>query len=158
MPPSDKDRAIGAVEQPEDFGPSIIEGLPTNKTLIITKLTESAPGEGEEGYAEVQKVGSLQKVFDTYQPSLGVNIEGVGGESTEGRVRFRKVDDFGNDEALFSQLPELQQMREALALNQDLLDEVTGNEALRKELADPAKRQRLVDTLKHYLEQLNKME
>ena len=158
MPPSEKDRRIGASDVPEDLGPPTIEGLPTNKALVITKLTEEAPAEGEDGYAELNKATSLQKVFETYQPSLGVTVQGVGGESSEGRVRFQKVEDFGDDDVLFGQLPELQKMRELLALNQDLLDEVSGNEALRKELSDPAKRQRLVDSLKHYLEQLNKLD
>lgn len=164
MPPSDKDRRLGAADVPEDLGPPNIEGLPTNKPIVITKLTEHAPAETDgdgnlnERYAELRKVTSLQKVFEAYEPSLGVTVEGVGGELAEGVVRFRKVEDFGDDDVLFSQLPDLQKMRDALALDQDLLDEVSGNESLRRELADPAKRQRLVDTLKHYLEQLENLD
>lgn len=154
MPPiNDKNRSLGASDVPDKLGPSKIEGLPTNKTLVVTKLTE-APEEG----VKLQEIRSMPEVFATYQPSIGVPVTGVEGEVTEANIRFEQMADFGNDESMINQVPELRQLRDLLAFDQDLLDEVSRNESLRKDLADPAKRQKLVESLKHYLEELNKMD
>lgn len=153
MPINEKDRRLGATDVPDKLGPPKIEGLPTNKTLVVTKLTE-AP----EETPEMRHIRSLKEVFDEYKPSIGVAVTGVEGDVSEARIRFADMDAFGNDEAMIQQVQALRELRDQLSFDQDLLDEVSRNENLRKELADPVRRQKLIESLKHYLEELNKLD
>lgn len=152
MPINEKDRPLGAKDLPEKLGPGKIEGLPTNKTLVVTKLTES-PGETPE----LRKCVSIGEVFAAYQPSINVPITDAEGGVAEAEIKFQSMDDFGNDEAIISKVKELQRLRDLLALDHDLLDAVSSNEVLKKDLSEPVKRQRLVESLRHYLEELEKM-
>jgi hypothetical protein len=79
---------IGGEEVKQDSGAIPIEGLPSNKTLYVSKLNN------EEGDVTPQKCKNLKEVFKTFNPAQEVSITNrEGGEETV-ELKFSAMEDF----------------------------------------------------------------
>jgi len=138
---------VGAEEIKQDSGAIPIEGLPSNKTLFVTKLNN------QEGEATPIKATSLKEVFEKFQPDQEVSITKPDGAEESVTLKFRKMDDFNSKNILAQSqtLTEADMDREIL---DDLAKQLNKNAALKKLLADPAKKKLLLELLEKNIELL----
>jgi type VI secretion system ImpB/VipA family protein len=138
---------VGAEEIKQDSGAIPIEGLPSNKTLFVTKLNN------QEGDATPIKASSLKEVFEKFQPEQEVNITKQDGSEESINLQFRKMEDFNpnNIMAQSQTLTDLAMDREIL---DDLAKQLNKNAALKKLMADPAKKKLFLELLEKNLELL----
>jgi predicted component of type VI protein secretion system len=138
---------IGGEEIKQDSGAIPIEGLPSNKTLFVTKLNN------QEGDVTPIKATSLKEVFEKFQPDQEVSISKQDGGEESINLQFRKMDDFipKNIMAQSQTLTEASMDREIL---DDLGKQLNKNAALKKLMADPAKKKLFLELIEKNLELL----
>jgi type VI secretion system ImpB/VipA family protein len=138
---------IGGEEIKQDSGAIPIEGLPSNKTLFVTKLNN------QEGDVTPIKATSLKEVFEKFQPDQEVSITKQDGAEESINLQFRKMDDFSpkNIMAQSQTLTEAGMDREIL---DDLAKQLNKNAALKKLMADPAKKKLFLELIEKNLELL----
>lgn len=138
---------VGAEEIKQDSGAIPIEGLPSNKTLFVTKLNN------QEGDVTPIKATSLKEVFEKFQPEQEVSIAKQDGSEETINLQFRKMDDFNanNIMAQSQTLTEAGMDREIL---DDLSKQLNKNAALKKLMADPAKKKLFLELIEKNLELL----
>ena len=138
---------VGAEEIKQDSGAIPIEGLPTNKTLYVTKLNN------EEGDVTPKKCKNLKEVFETFKPEQEVSIATRDGSEETVNLQFRKMDDFSpkNMAAQSEALSEANMDKDIL---DDLAKQLNKNTALKKLLADPQKKKLFLELMEKNLELL----
>ena len=138
---------VGAEEIKQDSGAIPIEGLPSNKTLFVTKLNN------QESDATPIKAGSLKEVFEKFQPEQEVTITKHDGAEETINLKFRKMDDF-NPNNIIAQSQTLTEASMDREILDDLAKQLNKNAALKKLLADPAKKKLFLELLEKNLELL----
>lgn len=138
---------VGAEEIKQDSGAIPIEGLPSNKTLFVTKLNN------QEGDATPIKATSLKEVFEKFQPEQEVNITKQDGSEETINLQFRKMDDF-NPNNIMAQSQTLTEAAMDREILDDLAKQLNKNAALKKLMADPAKKKLFLELLEKNLELL----
>lgn len=138
---------VGAEEIKQDSGAIPIEGLPSNKTLFVTKLNN------QEGDATPVKATSLKEVFEKFQPEQEVNITKQDGSEETINLQFRKMDDF-NPNNIMAQSQTLTEAAMDREILDDLAKQLNKNAALKKLMADPAKKKLFLELLEKNLELL----
>ncbi|NLI15104.1 MAG: hypothetical protein GX409_02335 [candidate division Zixibacteria bacterium] len=138
---------VGAEEIKQDSGAIPIEGLPSNKTLFVTKLNN------QESDATPIKAGSLKEVFEKFQPEQEVTITKQDGAEETINLKFRKMDDF-NPNNIIAQSQTLTEASMDREILDDLAKQLNKNAALKKLLADPAKKKLFLELLEKNLELL----
>jgi len=138
---------VGAEEIKQDSGAIPIEGLPTNKTLFVTKLSN------EEGEVTPVKCRNLKEVFEHFKPEQEVAINRPDGTEETINLKFTKMEDFaaGSVMAQSKTLTEANMDRDVL---DDLSKQLNKNSALKKLLADPAKKKLFLELIEKNLELL----
>jgi len=121
---------VGAEEIKQDSGAIPLEGLPTNKTLFVTKLNN------EEGEVTPIKCRNLKEVFEQFKPQQEVAINKPDGAEETINLGFSKMEDFAASSI----------MAQSKQLNK--------NAALKKLLADPAKKKLFLELIEKNLELL----
>ena len=138
---------IGGEEVKQDSGAIPIEGLPSNKTLYVTKLNN----EGSD--VTPQKCKNLKEVFKTYNPSQEVSITNrEGGEETV-ELKFTAMEDFAPKNVM-AQSETLTQSNNEKEVLDDLSKQLNKNAALKKLLADPEKKKLFLELIEKNLELL----
>ncbi len=138
---------VGAEEIKQDSGAIPIEGLPTNKTLFVTKLNN------EEGEVTPIKCRSLKEVFDTFQPSQEATIAKPDGTEETVNLRFTKMDDF-SAQSIMAQSKTLTEANMDKDILDDLAKQLNKNMALKKLISDPAKKKLFLELIEKNLELL----
>lgn len=138
---------VGAEEIKQDSGAIPIEGLPSNKTLFVTKLNN------QEGDATPIKATSLKEVFEKFQPEQEVNITKQDGSEESINLQFRKMEDF-NPNNIMAQSQTLTESAMDREILDDLAKQLNKNAALKKLMADPAKKKLFLELLEKNLELL----
>ena len=138
---------IGGEEVKQDSGAIPIEGLPSNKTLYVTKLNN----EGSD--VTPQKCKNLKEVFAKFNPSQEVSISTRDGSEETVELKFNGMDDF-NPKKILAQSESLSQASNEKEILDDLAKQLNKNTALKKLLADPAKKKLFLELIEKNLELL----
>jgi len=138
---------VGAEEIKQDSGAIPLEGLPTHKTLFVTKLSN------EDTEVTPVKCRNLKEVFEQFKPEQEVSLTKPDGTDETINLRFTKMEDFapGNIMAQSKTLTQANMDRDIL---DDLSKQLGKNMALKKLLADPAKKKLFLELIEKNLELL----
>jgi len=79
---------IGGEEVKQDSGAIPLEGLPTNKTLYVTKLNN------DDSDVTPQKCKNLKEVFSKFNPGQEVSITNRDGSEETIELKFKGMEDF----------------------------------------------------------------
>ncbi|UCE67677.1 MAG: type VI secretion system contractile sheath small subunit [Candidatus Zixiibacteriota bacterium] len=138
---------IGGEEVKQDSGAIPIEGLPSNKTLYVAKLNNEGPD------VTPRKCKNLKEVFKGYNPTQEVSITNrEGGEETI-ELKFNAMEDF-NPKNVMVQSETITRANNEKEVLDDLAKQLNKNTALKKLLADPAKKKLFLELMEKNLELL----
>jgi predicted component of type VI protein secretion system len=138
---------IGGEEVKQDSGAIPLEGLPSNKSLYVTKLNN----EGSD--VTPQKCKNLKEVFKTFNPSQEVSISNREGSEETIELKFNAMEAF-NPKNVMAQSETLAQANNEKEVLDDLAKQLNKNTALKKLLADPAKKKLFLELMEKNLELL----
>jgi len=138
---------IGGEEVKQDSGAIPIEGLPSNKTLYVAKLNN------EGGDVTPQKCKNLKEVFKTFNPSQEVSITDREGTEESIELKFNAMEDF-SPKSVMAQSETLAQASNEKEILDDLAKQLNKNTALKKLMADPAKKKLFLELIEKNLELL----
>jgi predicted component of type VI protein secretion system len=138
---------VGAEEIKQDSGAIPIEGLPTNKTLFVTKLNN------EEGEVTPVRCRNLKEVFEQFKPTQEVALSRPDGTEETIDLKFTKMDDYSAS-SIMSQSKSLTEANVDKDVLDDLAKQLNKNTTLKKLLAEPAKKKLFLELIEKNLELL----
>ena len=138
---------IGGEEVKQDSGAIPLEGLPTNKTLYVTKLNN------DDSDVTPQKCKNLKEVFSKFNPGQEVSITNRDGSEETIELKFNGMEDF-SPKNVMAQSETLTQASNEKEILDDLAKQLNKNSALKKLLADPTKKKLFLELIEKNLELL----
>ena len=143
------DYGIGGNEVNVDANESIAD-IPSNRTLLVQKLTDEAPVSPETVYG----LQTVEDVFEHFSPSVNVEMQDDNGEDVLETMRFKNLGDFNADK-LKENSDFLSKLDVEKEQNIKIARQLSSNKALLKALANPETRQAILDLLQSSLEEVN---
>lgn len=143
---------IGGNEVNVDANESIAD-IPSNRTLLVQKLTDEAPVSPEMIYG----LQTVEDVFEHFSPSVEVEMQDDNGEDVVETIHFRNLGDF-DVEKLKEHSAFLSKLDVEKEQNIKIARQLSSNKALLKALANPETRQAVIDLLQASLDEINNVE
>ena len=143
------DYGIGGNEVNVDANESIAD-IPSNRTLLVQKLTDEAPVSPETVYG----LPTVEDVFEHFSPSVNVEMQDDNGEDVLETMRFKNLGDFNADK-LKENSAFLSKLDVEKEQNIKIARQLSSNKALLKALANPETRQAILDLLQSSLDEVN---
>ena len=143
------DYGIGGNEVNVDANESIAD-IPSNRTLLVQKLTDEAPVSPETVYG----LQTVEDVFEHFSPSVNVEMQDDNGEDVLETMRFKNLGDFNADK-LKENSAFLSKLDVEKEQNMKIARQLSSNKALLKALANPETRQAILDLLQSSLDEVN---
>ena len=143
------DYGIGGNEVNVDANESIAD-IPSNRTLLVQKLTDEAPVSPETVYG----LQTVEDVFEHFSPSVNVEMQDDNGEEVLETMRFKNLGDFNADK-LKENSDFLSKLDVEKEQNIKIARQLSSNKALLKALANPETRQAILDLLQSSLDEVN---
>ncbi len=143
------DYGIGGNEVKVDANESIAD-IPSNRTLLVQKLTDEAPAAPETVYG----LQTVEDVFQHFSPSVNLEMQNDKGEDISEKMVFKNLGDFDakNIKEHSEFLSKLDVEKEQ---NTKIARQLSSNKALLKALANPETRQAIIDLLESTLDEIN---
>lgn len=141
---------IGGNEVKKDASEAI-SNIPSNRTLLIQKLTHETPVTPEAIY----KLETVEAVFDKFAPKLELEFQDENGTEVKETMNFRNLGDF-NPKTIQEKSAFLHKVNVEKEQNTKITRQLTSNRALKKALDNPDTRAAIVSALESSLEELNK--
>ena len=146
------DYGIGGNEVSVDANESIAD-IPSNRTLLVQKLTDEAPVSPETVYG----LQTVEDVFEHFSPSVQVEMQDDNGEDVTETMRFKNLGDF-DSKKLKENSAFLSKLDVEKEQNIKIARQLSANKALLKALANPETRQAVIDLLQASLDEINNTE
>ena len=143
------DYGIGGNEVNVDANESIAD-IPSNRTLLVQKLTDEASVSPETVYG----LQTVEDVFEHFSPSVNVEMQDDNGEDVLETMRFKNLGDFNADK-LKENSDFLSKLDVEKEQNIKIARQLSSNKALLKALANPETRQAILDLLQSSLDEVN---
>ena len=143
------DYGIGGNEVNVDANESIAD-IPSNRTLLVQKLTDEAPVSPETVYG----LQTVEDVFEHFSPSVNVEMQDDNGEDVLETMRFKNLGDFNADK-LKENSDFLSKLDVEKEQNIKIARQLSSNKALLKALANPETRQAILDLLQSWLDEVH---
>ena len=143
------DYGIGGNEVNVDANESIAD-IPSNRTLLVQKLTDEAPVSPETVYG----LQTVEDVFEHFSPSVNVEMQDDNGEDVLETMRFKNLGDFNADK-LKENSDFLSKLDVEKEQNIKIARQLSSNKVLLKALANPETRQAILDLLQSSLDEVN---
>ena len=143
------DYGIGGNEVNVDANESIAD-IPSNRTLLVQKLTDEDPVSPETVYG----LQTVEDVFEHFSPSVNVEMQDDNGEDVLETMRFKNLGDFNADK-LKENSDFLSKLDVEKEQNIKIARQLSSNKALLKALANPETRQAILDLLQSSLDEVN---
>lgn len=140
---------LGASERVKKDDSIPVELLPSNKMLYVARLNSD-----EETDPTPVKCNNLKEVFEKFQPSFSVELDSEEGEPINAEFEIRAMKDFTSKE-LIEKNDHLQRTYYTKEMMADLDKQLKKNNALKKTLADPEKREALMKVMAYYIDLLS---
>ena len=139
---------VGGNEVKIDANEAIAE-IPSNRTLLVQKLTEEAPLQPETIYG----LESLEDVFDRFQPSVELVFQDQEGNEIPEKIDFKGLSDF-SAKKLKENSPFLSQLNIEREQYLKISRLLSSNKALLKSLSDEEARAEMIQVLEASLVEL----
>jgi len=123
--------------------------IPMNKTLIVQKLTDDP----EVAPKVVNGLDTIDKVFETFKPSVTVNMSDLDGAEADEKLVFKSVGDFGV-KGILNQSKMLKNLNSEKEELYKFMKQIKTNKILKKVLENPAAKEAYITELKSLLEEL----
>ncbi|MCG8700781.1 MAG: hypothetical protein MI922_22195 [Bacteroidales bacterium] len=139
---------IGGNEVKVDASEAIAD-IPSNKTLLIQKLTNEPPVSPEA----VHGLETVEEVFDKFKPTVNLEFQDAEGTDIKESMTFRNLGDFGaksikeNSDFLSNLDVEKEQ-------NNKIIRQLTSNRALKKALENPETRAAILELLEQSVKEI----
>ena len=129
------DYGIGGNEVNVDANESIAD-IPSNRTLLVQKLTDEAPASPEAVYG----LQTVEDVFEHFSPSVTLEMQDFDSEKLKEHSAFLSKLDVEKEQ------------------NIKIARQLSSNKALLKALANPETRQAVIDLLQSSLDEIKNTE
>jgi hypothetical protein len=139
---------IGGNEVKLDASEAIAD-IPSNRTLLVQKLTEDDPASPEAVYG----LKTIDEVFQKFQPKVNVELETASGETKKETLAFNKLSDFNADQ-LIRQSPFLNELELRQEQYTKMARQLSSNKVLQKALGDEATRLAVIQAIEQALQEL----
>ncbi len=141
---------IGGNEVKKDASEAI-SNIPSNRTLLIQKLTNETPVSPEAIY----KLETVEQVFEKFAPKIELEFQDENGSDVKEMMNFKNLGDF-NPKAILENSQFLNKLNVEKEQNTKITRQLTSNRALKKALDNPETRAAIIETLESSLEELTK--
>ena len=139
---------VGGNEVKIDANEAIAE-IPSNRTLLVQKLTEEAPLQPETIYG----LETLEDVFERFQPSVELEFQDQEGNEIPEKLDFKGLSDF-SAKKLKENSPFLSQLNIEREQYHKISRLLSSNKALLKSLSDEEARAEMIQVLEASLVEL----
>ena len=139
---------VGGNEVKIDANEAIAE-IPSNRTLLVQKLTEEAPLQPETTYG----LETLEDVFERFQPSVELEFQDQEGNEIPEKLDFKGLSDF-SAKKLKENSPFLSQLNIEREQYLKISRLLSSNKALLKSLSDEEARAEMIQVLEAALLEL----
>ena len=139
---------VGGNEVKIDANEAIAE-IPSNRTLLVQKLTEEAPLQPETIYG----LETLEDVFERFQPSVELEFQDQEGNEIPEKIDFKGLSDF-SAKKLKENSPFLSQLNIEREQYLKISRLLSSNKALLKSLRDEEARAEMIQVLEAALLEL----
>ena len=139
---------VGGNEVKIDANEAIAE-IPSNRTLLVQKLTEEAPLQPETIYG----LETLEDVFERFQPSVELEFQDQEGNEIPEKLDFKGLGDF-SAKKLKENSPFLSQLNIEREQYLKISRLLSSNKALLKSLSDEEARAEMIQVLEASLVEL----
>jgi len=139
---------IGGNEVKKDASEAI-SNIPSNRTLLIQKLTNETPVSPEAVY----KLETVEQVFEKFQPKVEIEFQDESGADVKETINFKNLGDF-NPKAILENSQFLNKLNVEKEQNTKITRQLTSNRALKKALDNPDTRAAIIETLEASLAEL----
>ena len=139
---------VGGNEVKIDANEAIAE-IPSNRTLLVQKLTEEAPLQPETVYG----LETLEDVFERFQPSVELEFQDQEGNEIPEKLNFKGLSDF-SAKKLKENSPFLSQLNIEREQYLKISRLLSSNKALLKSLSDEEARAEMIQVLEASLLEL----
>lgn len=139
---------IGGNEVKKDASEAI-SNIPSNRTLLIQKLTNETPVSPEAVY----KLETVEQVFEKFAPKLEIEFQDENGSDVKEMMNFKNLGDF-NPKAMKENSQFLNKLDVEKEQNTKITRQLTSNRALKKALDNPETRAAIIETLEASLAEL----
>ncbi|MCT4666194.1 MAG: hypothetical protein N4A45_13295 [Flavobacteriales bacterium] len=140
---------IGGNEVKVDANEAIAD-IPSNRTLLVQKLTKDAPITPEAVYG----LKTIDEVFENFKPEVEVEFQDENGADVKESIAFKNLGDFGmksiKENSDFLNMLNIEQNQ-----NVKIAKQLTSNKALRKALEDPEARAAIVALIENSIKELD---
>ena len=130
-----------------------IKDLAENRTLIVQQLTQNQPSKPEI----VEDLKNISDVFDHFKPTATVNFKESGGSKVTENLAFNSMEDFGL-KGLTQNSNFLSDLQIKYQTYQQILQELKGNNRLKKLFATEEGKAALIKTLLALTKELDEVE
>jgi len=142
------DYGIGGNEVKVDANESIAD-IPSNRTLLVQKLTDDAPVSPEAVYG----LQTVEEVFEHFSPSVELEMQNEKGEDVNETMAFKNLGDF-NAKSIKEHSEFLSRLDVEKEQNIKIARQLSSNKALLKALKDPETRQAIIDLLEASVDEI----
>ena len=139
---------VGGNEVKIDANEAIAE-IPSNRTLLVQKLTEEAPLQPETTYG----LETLEDVFERFHPSVELEFQDQEGNEIPEKLNFKGLSDF-SAKKLKENSPFLSQLNIEREQYLKISRLLSSNKALLKSLSDEEARAEMIQVLEASLLEL----
>lgn len=139
---------VGGNEVKIDANEAIAE-IPSNRTLLVQKLTEEAPLQPETIYG----LETLEDVFERFQPSVELEFQDQEGNEIPEKLDFKGLSDF-SAKKLKENSPFLSQLNIEREQYLKISRLLSSNKAILKSLSDEEARAEMIQVLEASLVEL----
>jgi hypothetical protein len=131
------------------IGVEAIKDLQENRTMIVQKLTQNPPSKP----VIVDSLKTIDDVFDHYKPSANVTFKDREGASVPEELNFNSLTDFGL-KGLTANSNFLNNLKVQSDTFQKILQELKGNNHLKKALGNDVSKSGLIKSLMALMQEL----
>ena len=146
------DYGIGGNEVKVDANESIAD-IPSNRTLLVQKLTDDAPVSPEAVYG----LQTVEEVFEHFSPSVELEMQNEKGDDVNETMAFKNLGDF-NAKSIKEHSEFLSRLDVEKEQNIKIARQLSSNKALLKALKDPETRQAIIDLLEASVDEIKNAE
>lgn len=139
---------IGGNEVKKDASEAI-SNIPSNRTLLIQKLTNEAPVTPEAVY----KLETVEQVFEKFQPKIEATFQDENGSDVKETINFKNLGDF-NPKAIQENSQFLKKLTVEKEQHTKIVRQLTSNRALKKALDNPDTRAAMIEVLEASLSEM----
>lgn len=140
---------IGGNEVKKDASEAI-SNIPSNRTLLIQKLTNEPPVAPEATY----NLKNVEEVFENFSPKVNLEFQDENGADVKEPMSFKNLGDFG-PKAIKENSNFLNKLNIEKEQNTKIVRQLTSNRALKKALDNPETRTAIIEALEQSLAEID---